>query len=120
MRGRLVRMNYNNFSCRLVARRPAAVSIEKTPPTPNPKKARKAVRRRLISALAMFAAVLGIASMELHAAEDLREAAGPTATAFATKPAGTHISKLTMLLIAGGLGVACFQAGRIFRRDLLC
>jgi hypothetical protein len=159
MRGRLGRMNYNNFSCRLVARRPAAISIEKTTPPPSPKKARKSIRRRLVSGLAMMCAVAMVAgTLEAQAVDDLRVVAAPGTVPFAegvsgadwmtdtreeavpslqevvvghveavaaemvsaTRPTPAHASALTVVLICSGLGVACFQAGRLFRSDFTC
>jgi hypothetical protein len=82
-------MNYNNFSCRLVARRPAAISIEKTTPPPSPKKGRKSVRRRLVSALAVMCAVSMLAgAVEARAAEDLRVVTAPGTVPFAEGVSG--------------------------------
>jgi hypothetical protein len=65
-----VRMNYNNFICRIAAPRPANLVSEKAPAPATPKKSRKSVRRRLAAGIAAMVLACGGASG--HAVEDLR------------------------------------------------
>jgi hypothetical protein len=110
--GRMPNMNYSNFGSRIS--RPYGPS--KNSPqakSPVPRKPAKTTRRRVLAAGASL--VVGMLTMTSEA-----QPIEQSLPMFTTSQPPHHASKLAIVLLAGGLGVALFQSRLRLRFDLSC
>ena len=110
--GRMPNMNYNNFGSR-ISRPHGFTENSQKEKNPARKKPSKTTRRRVLAAGASL--VVGMLAMTSEA-----QPVEHSSPLFTTSQPPHHASKLTIVLLAGGLGVALFQSRLLLHFDLSC
>lgn len=105
-------MNYSNFGSRISRPHGPSKNTQEAK-TPIRRKPYKTTRRRVLATAASL--VVGLLAMTSEAQP--MEQSSPM---FTTSQPPHHASKLTIVLLAGGLGVALFQSRLLLRLDLSC
>jgi len=105
-------MNYSNFGSRITRPLGSAENAQKGK-KPTRKKPSKTTRRRVVAAGASL--VVGMLAMTSDA-----QPVEQSSPMFTASQPPHHASKLTIVLLAGGLGVALFQSRLLLRFDLSC